>query len=172
MVTPEFFATLGIPFVEGHMFPEELKRDGPPVVIVGETLARRFWPNESAIGRRIADRQGDTVVWREIIGVVRDIEDALNPSAPSTMLQVYKPCVQEPWGYLFLIIRSPTPANFKNEMRRAVSDVDPDVAVQEMYTVSESVGRYLRPFTVIKDTLGGFALLGLGLAAHGLYGER
>jgi len=170
MVSPEYFAALGIPFLEGHTFPEELKREGPPVVIIGETLARQFWPHESAIGKRIGDREGDRVVWREVIGVVRDVEDALNPSAPSTMLQVYKPCVQEPWGYLWLIIRSPAPANFKNEMRKAVADVDPDVAVQELVTVPEAVNRYMRPFLVINDTLGGFALLGLGIAALGLYG--
>ncbi len=170
MVTPEYFATLGIPFLEGHTFAEELKGDSPPVVIIGATLARQFWPHESAIGKRIGDRQGDTVVWREVIGVVRDTEDALNPSAPNTMLQIYKPCAQEPWGYLWLIVRAPAPGTFKNELRRAVSDVDPDVAVQELVTIPESVNRYLRPFIVVNNTLGGFALLGLGLAALGLYG--
>jgi ABC-type antimicrobial peptide transport system permease subunit len=101
---------------------------------------------------------------------VRDIQDALNPSDPSTMYQVYKPLVNEPWGYLWLIVRAPAPATFKNEVRRAVADVDPDVAVQQMYTVPESADQFLRSFTVVNDTLGGFALLGLLLAAIGLYG--
>jgi predicted permease len=170
MVTPDFFAALGIPLLEGRLFPSELKADSPPLVIINETMARRFWPHESAIGKRIGDRQGDQVVWREIIGVVRDIQDALNPSDPSTMYQVYKPLVNEPWGYLWLIVRAPAPATFKNELRRAVADVDPDVAVQQMVTVQESADQFLRGFIVVNDTLGGFALLGLLLAAIGLYG--
>jgi predicted lysophospholipase L1 biosynthesis ABC-type transport system permease subunit len=133
-------------------------------------MAHRFWPRESAIGKRIGDRQGNEVVWREIIGVVRDIQDALNPSDPSTMYQVYKPLVNEPWGYLWLVVRAPAPATFKNDVRRAVADVDPDVAIQQMVTVPEAADQFLRSFTVVNDTLGGFALLGLLLAAIGLYG--
>ncbi len=170
MVTSEFFATLGIPLIEGRLFPAELKADSPPLVIINETMARHFWPHESAIGRRIGDRQGDTVVWREVIGVVRDIQDALNPSAPSTMYQIYKPLVNEPWGYLWLVVRAPAPGTFKNEIRKAVADVDPDIAVQLVYTVPESADLFLRSFMVVNDTLGGFALLGLVLAAIGLYG--
>jgi predicted permease len=170
MVSADFFAALGIPMIEGRLFPAELKADSAPLVIINETMARRFWPHESAIGKRIGDRQGDVVVWREIIGVVRDIQDALNPSDPSTMYQVYKPLVNEPWGYLWLIVRAPAPATFKNEVRRAVADVDPDVAVQQMVTVPEAADQFLRSFTVVNDTLGGFALLGLLLAAIGLYG--
>ena len=170
MVTTDFFAALGIPLLEGRLFPSELKADSPPLVIINETMARRFWPHESAIGRRIGDRQGDVVVWREIIGVVRDIQDALNPSDLSTMYQVYKPLVNEPWGYLWLIVRTPAPATFKNELRRAVADVDPDIAVQQMVTVPESADQFLRSFIVVNDTLGGFARLGLLLAAIGLYG--
>ena len=86
------------------------------------------------------------------------------------MYQVYKPLVNEPWGYLWLIVRAPAPATFKNEVRRAVTDVDPDVAVQQMVTVPEAADQFLRSFTVVNDTLGGFALLGLLLAAIGLYG--
>ena len=73
MVGTDFFATLGIPLREGRAFSPDLRADSPPVVAVNETLARKFWPGESAIGRRIGDRQGNEVVWREIIGVVRDI---------------------------------------------------------------------------------------------------
>ena len=170
MVTSDYFAALGIPLLEGRLFPSELKADSPPLVIINETMARRFWPHESAIGKRIGDRQGDTVVWREIIGVVRDVQDALNPSDPSTMYQVYKPLVNEPWGYLWLIVRAPAPATFKNDVRRAVADVDPDVAVQQMVTVPEAADQFLRSFAVVNDTLGGFALLGLLLSAIGLYG--
>src|SRR5262249_59370921 len=96
----------------------------------GESLARKFWRNESAVGKRIGARQDNRVVWREIIGVVRDISFPLNLTTPETVLQVYKPLVHEPWGYLQLLVRGPAPAMFKNEVRKAVRAVDPDLAVQ------------------------------------------
>ncbi len=170
MVTSDYFATLGIPLREGRLFSPDLRADSPLVVVVNETLARKFWPNESAIGKRIGDRQGNEIVWREIIGVVRDIHFALSLSNPDTMLQVYKPLVNEPWGYLHLIARGRVPASFKNDMRRVVSDVDPDVAVQEMYTMPEAVDRFAHNVVLVNHTVGGFALLGLVLAAVGLYG--
>ena len=170
MVGPGYFATLGIPLREGRLFPPNLKADSAPVVVIGETMARHFWPNASALGKRIGDRQGDTVVWREVIGVVRDIQFALNPSYPSTPYQVYKPLVNEPWGYLYLLVRGPQPARFKSDLRRAVNDVDADVAIQEMYTIPEAFERYQHNFTVVNNTIVGFALLGLVLAAVGLYG--
>ena len=69
---------------------------------------------ESAVGKRIGDRKDDKVVWREIIGVVRDIAYPLSFANPDTMLQIYKPLVHEPWGYLNLLVRGATPASFKN----------------------------------------------------------
>jgi len=170
MVGSDYFQTLGIPLLEGRFFPAELKADSPPQAIIGETMARHFWPNESAIGKRFGDQQGDKVVWREVIGVVRDIRSALELTNPNTMFQVYKPLVHEPWGYLYLVVRGPAPASFKNDVRRAVADVDPDVAVQEMYTVPEAADRYSHNLVVINNTLAGFSLLGLALAAIGLYG--
>jgi putative ABC transport system permease protein len=170
MVTSEYFATLGIPLIEGRVFPADLKADSAPVVVINETMARRFWPGRSAVGRRFADRQGDKLVWREVVGVVRDIQFALNVTSPSTMYQVYKPLVNEPWGYLYLLVRGRDPARFKNDLRRAVTDVDPDVAVQELYTVPEAIDFYEHNIMVVNGTVAGFALLGLLLAAVGLYG--
>jgi putative ABC transport system permease protein len=170
MVGSGFFATLGIPLKEGRLFPPDLRADSPPVVVVGESLARKFWPNESAVGKRIGDRKDDKVVWREVIGVVRDIAYPLSFSNPDTMLQIYKPLVHEPWGYLNLLVRGAAPANFKTAVKRAVTSVDPDVAVQEMYTIPEATDRFEHNIVVINNTLGAFALLGLVLAAVGLYG--
>ncbi len=170
MISPDFFATLGIPLREGRLFSPDLKADSAPVAIINETMARHFWPNKSALGQRVGDRQDDKIIWREVIGVVGDIQFALSITDPSTKFQVYKPLVHEPWGYLYLSARGPSPLSFKNEMRRAVSDIDPDVAVQEMYTVPEAADRFNHNLVVINNTLGGFALLGLALAAIGLYG--
>ncbi len=170
MVGAGFFETMGIPLREGRLFPADLRADSPPVVVIGESLARKFWPHDSAVGKRIGDREKGEVVFREVIGVVRDISFPLNLAHPDTVLQIYKPLVHEPWGYLNLLVRAAAPGSFKAEVRHAVADVDPDVAVQEMFTIPEASDRYLHNTVVINNTLGGFALLGLVLAAVGLYG--
>jgi predicted permease len=170
MIGSDYFQTLGIPLLEGRYFPADLKADSPPVAIINETMARHFWPKESAIGKRFGDRKDNNVIWREVIGVVGDIQSALNITRPDTMFQVYKPLMHEPWGYLWLLVRGPAPATFKNDVRRAVADIDPDVAVQELVTIPEALNRYGHNIIVINNTLAGFALLGLVLAALGLYG--
>jgi hypothetical protein len=170
MVTADFFSTLGIPFLEGRNFSDDLKADSPAVVIIGESMAKRLWPGQSALGKRIAEHNGGKLEWREVIGVVRDIQFALNITNPPTMFQVYKPAVHEPWGYQWLLLRAANPGSFKNEVRRVVSDIDPDVAVQDILTVPEAADRFQHNLVVINNTLGGFALLGLALAAVGLYG--
>jgi predicted permease len=170
MVASDYFATLGIPLREGRLFPADMKVDSPPYVIINETMARHFWPGQSAIGKRIGERNGDKTVWREVIGVVGDIQFALNITDPSTKFQVYKPLAHEPWGYLFLLVRGPAPVSYKNEIRKAVAAIDPDVAVQELYTVQEAAEKYQHNLVVINNTLAGFAALGLLLAAVGLYG--
>jgi ABC-type antimicrobial peptide transport system permease subunit len=67
-------------------------------------------------------------------------------------------------------VRGPSPDSFKNELRRAVADIDPDVAVQEIYTIPEAVDRFTHNITLINRIIGAFALLGVLLAAIGLYG--
>lgn len=170
MVGAGFFGTMGIPLREGRLFPADLRASSPPVIVIGESLARKFWPHDSAVGKRIGDREKGEVVWREVIGVVRDISFPLNLAHPDTVLQIYKPLVHEPWGYLHLLVRGAAPGTFKNEVKRAVSDLDPDVAVQEIFTIPEASDRYQHNIVVVNNTLGGFALLGLVLAAVGLYG--
>ncbi|ACB75171.1 ABC transporter permease [Opitutus terrae] len=170
LVASDYFQTMGIPLLEGRLFPEELNASSPPVVIINETMARHFWPGQSALGKRIGDRQDNVLVWREVIGVVRDIGFAVQLSNPDTLFQVYKPMVHEPWGYMFLLVRGPSPATFKNEVRRAVADIDPDVAVQELYTIPEAIDRYSHNIVLVNQTIGAFALLGVLLASVGLYG--
>ena len=167
MVGAGFFGTMGIPLREGRLFPADLRASSPPVVVIGESLARKFWPHDSAVGKRIGDREKGEVVWREVIGVVRDISFPLNLANPDTVLQIYKPLVHEPWGYLNLLVRAAAPGTFKNEVRRAVSDLDPDVAVQEVYTVPEASDRYQHNIVVVNNTLGGFAAAGAGAGGGG-----
>lgn len=170
MVDDDYFATFGIPLLEGRLIPPGLTAESAPVVVVNESLARHFWPGRSAIGQRIGERFGDTVIWREVIGVVRDIRFTVGFGNPSTSFQIYKPLVHEPWGFLYLVVRADRPAALKNDLRRAIADVDPDIAVQSLDTMPEAVARFSHNIVVINRTLAAFALLGLLFASVGFYG--
>jgi putative ABC transport system permease protein len=170
MVTPDYFETLGIPLLEGRRFPTDTRPNSPPWIVIGETMARQFWPDRSAIGQRVGMREGDQIVWREVIGVVRDVGFVARSGPPQTMLQVYKPLVQEPWGLFSLIIRAASPESFVSELRRVMADVDPDVAVEDIHTFPTTLEQSMGTEIVINQILSGFAALGLVLGALGLYG--
>ena len=170
MVTSGFFRALGISLLEGRVFADDIREDSPPQVVVGRTLARQFWPGESAVGKELVEGLGENTVRRQIIGVVEDIEFPGNFATPATMLQVYKPFTHEPWGYMQLIVRSATPGAFAQDLRRIVADLDPDVAVQQVLTVPETIELFQHNLLLIGETMAWFAALGLVLAGVGLFG--
>lgn len=170
MVTPDFFATLGIPLLEGRDFPPEMKSDGPSYILVNESLAHKFWPNQSAVGKRLGTHtdQGDT--WSEVIGVVRDVENASSINPTSTRFTVYRSLAKEPWAYVNLAVRSENPAALVESVRKAVNEIDPNLPADQLATVRQVVDRVQHNIYLVGTLLAGFAGLGLVLAGVGLYG--
>jgi len=110
LVTPGFFKTLGICLLEGRTFPENVSFTSPEQTVVNESLAKHFWPKESAIGRRLGVKGGDgKVTWREIIGVVADADDPIAFSEPTTRLQYYTTMTHGPWAWFQIAVRGPNP---------------------------------------------------------------
>ncbi len=170
MITADFFNVLGVPLLEGRMWPEEIKEDDPHVIIINQSLARQLWPNESALGKRLASVNGAETVWSEIIGVVRDAESPGAIGNPNTPYQVFRPLVHEPWSWVRFAIRSSAPASMIETVRRAIAEVDPDLPADEVMTVSQALDRSQHNIVIVANLLIGFAILGLILAAVGLYG--
>ncbi|ACB75176.1 ABC transporter permease [Opitutus terrae] len=170
MASANYFATMGIPLVEGQLYAPDIKVTDPRVILVNEALARRLWPNDTAVGKRLASMDSGKPYWAEIIGVVRDVDTAASTRDPSTPYQVYKPLAQEAWGYVHLVLRSRTPEALGETLRRAVSDFDPDLAVAYTGTVQQLVDSQQHNLRLAGKTLTAFAVLGLALAAVGLYG--
>src|SRR6185503_5031983 len=100
----------------------------PPVVIINETLARQFWPEQSPIGKRLSIGDPTAPAWREIVGVVRFPADAENPG---TRLQVYRPWAQDDiaTGGTIVLRTAGAPAAMVTELRRVVAEMDPDLPV-------------------------------------------
>jgi len=170
MVSSGYFAALGIPLLEGRLFPEDIRPDGPRVIVINASLARALWPGRSAIGQRLCSMDSGHPFWAEVIGVVRDVEAVANLQPAATPYVVYKPLVHEPWGWVYLVARSERPETLVEPLRRAVEDLDPDMPAFGIATVPQAVQAAQHNLRLVARLLGAFALLGLGLAAVGVYG--
>lgn len=170
LVTPEFFATMGIPLINGELFAPDVRGNGPPQVIINHTMAQRFWPNESAIGKQMSRQNQGGLITSEIIGVVADISYPGSENPSNTPLQYYEPFTQQPWGRMSLLARGPTPAAFAADMRKIIDEVNADAAVEIFGTIEDTVARGQRDLKLISWVMSWFAALGLMLAAIGLYG--
>ncbi|ACB75172.1 ABC transporter permease [Opitutus terrae] len=171
LITPGFFKALGIRVLEGQTFPENVSHTSPERVVVNKSLADNFWPKESAIGKRLGTRAGDgKTTLREVIGVVADVEDAINFTEPVARMQYFTPMTHTPWSYFQVVIRGPNPKRFDGDLRRAIAQVSPDVAPRFIWTLADMRDQFLHNLVVINGVLFAFALLGLVLASVGLYG--
>jgi hypothetical protein len=168
-VSSDFFAVLGVTVHAGRVFADSLRDADPPVAIINESTARRFWPGESAIGKRLKDVGND--LWLEVIGVVGDARYPALPSEPDTRLQMYRPLVQSPGTYLHIALRaSLSPAALTDAVRRAVAEIDPDLPVQKPGSVRQEIAKAGANFDLVSQLLVCSAALGLLLSALGIYG--
>ena len=163
-----FFAAAGIPIRRGRLFASEDRFGSSPVTLVNEELARRYFPGEDPIGRRIVI--GDRVKEpRAIVGVVGSVlEDGLaDPPRP----ELYVPAEQMPWGEMAILVRSAgDPVLLAPAVRARIRSLDPQLPVENVETLSSVVAHSLvqRRFAML--LLGAFAGLALLLAAVGIYG--
>lgn len=168
-VSSDFFAAMGIPIRSGAVFPADLRADARPMIVVNEALARRFWPGQDAVGKRLRMKERDELA--EVVAVVGDVQMAANLGAPATRLQVYRPLVKFPPRYQTIVLRtSVPPESLAEPVRRTVAALDPDLPVAGGGAVREAIDRNLDNINLIIANLGIFAGMGLLIAIVGLYG--
>jgi predicted permease len=168
-VSPDYFAAIRLNVKAGKTFSAALTEKDPPVAVVNESFARRFWPNESAIGHRI--RIGDEEKWSEIIGVVNDVKMLGRFDNVETPLQIFRSNLQFPIRYLALVLRSSVaPDTLTNSVRQAVASLDPDLPVAQAGNVRTSMDRNLSNINLVVINLGISAGMGLLIAGIGLFG--
>jgi putative ABC transport system permease protein len=165
--TPGYFQTLGIPLVTGRFFTES---DGPKstnVAIVNQTLARRYWGQESAVGHRISADTGKT--WITIVGVVGDVRHYGLESEPTD--EVYLPFSQVPIREgAFLVRTSADAAVMARRISEEVLSIDPGQPLANVQTLEEVRGEALASPRLTTTLLLMFALLALCITAAGLGG--
>jgi predicted permease len=170
-VSPGYFDTIGIQLRQGRVFASTDTTNRVDVIVINDAMARRFWPNENPLGKRIASRGQDEPHWQEIVGVVSDVRFPANLGVPDTRLQVYYPFAQEPRRFAAIGLRTTgKPESMASAVRRAVAEIDPDQPVNELDAARKIVDRNLANLGLVGTLLGAFAVLGLVLAGVGTYG--
>jgi putative ABC transport system permease protein len=167
---PGYFETMQIPLLEGRYFNASDLSQSRPVIVINATMARKWWPNESPIGKRI--KQGfpqDDQPYREIVGVVGDVkEDGLD--APSRT-EVYMPFTQQPVSAFTYMVRTEgAPMGIATNIVDAIQAMDPDQAVDNVEPMTNYLADSILWRKSVSLLLGFFGLLALGLAAIGIYG--
>lgn len=171
--TNEYLQTLGVRLREGRFYTAADGPDAPPVIIVNETFAKRYWPKESALGHRVAlSSTPARRVWRTIVGVVADVHER------GYELEM-KPGVYLPYGQIpstwavpeSLIVRvKGDPLSLAGSVRRVIASVDPEQPVAAVRTMDDIIDLDVADRRQQMTLLGAFAGLALLLASIGLYG--
>jgi putative ABC transport system permease protein len=163
--TPEYFSALRIPVLRGRGFTTADREDAAQVVVVSDSMARKFWPNEDPVGRRLRERNG---AWLVVVGVSGDvIHDWFNRWNAPTM---YRPFAQAPSDYFGLVIRtSGEPTSVAQAARGALHGLDPDQPVFEMMTMRRALHERTIGLQYMAAIMSVFAVIALLLASVGLY---
>ncbi len=168
-VTSGFFAALQLPVRQGAIFSANLTEKDPRTVVINDAFAQRFWPGQSAIGRRV--RLGDDPAWLEIVGVVGDAGLLGRLVAVDTPLQLYRPLAQSPTRYLEIVLRTAVaPESVTKSVREAVAAVDANLPVASPGSLHASIDRNFSNLNLIVVNLAISAGMGLLIAAIGLFG--
>ena len=167
-VTIDYFRAMGIRVKEGRAFTTGDRLDAPPVVIVNETMARRYWPGSSPIGRRVI-LGGNNESWREVVGIIADVRhwglDApVNP-------EIYFPLTQFPFPAMTFVVRaSGDPASLTAAARDRLRAIDPNLPLANVRTMPDVAAESVASRRAGMVLLAMFGLLALTLAAAGIYG--
>jgi len=178
-VTPNYFATLRTPIVQGREFNDRDTAASPFVVVINQTMAKRFWPNENAIGKQIRLDYVPDEPLREVVGVASDIR--MNRQQRELRPSIYVPYLQQTprWmgaGYsvragMFFILRTKgEPMSVVTSLRQAVAEVDRNKPVANIRTVERYLDQQVQYVRLYVLLLGIFGAIAAGLAAIGIYG--
>ncbi|HKP85995.1 MAG TPA: ABC transporter permease [Blastocatellia bacterium] len=167
-VSPDFFAAMGIPLLSGRVFTERDNKDSTRVVIINETMARRYFPGVDPIGKRMHITMGKEI-WREIVGVVGDVKQ--NGLDHETPVQTYEPLAQEPSTFMTLVVRSESdPMKLSAAIRGVVLALDSEQPVYAFMPLDRILDDSVAQQRFSMLLLAIFATVALVLAAVGLYG--
>jgi predicted permease len=171
-ITPQYFDVLRIPLRRGRQFSVDDRFGFTPVIMVNEAMARALWPNDDPVGKRLG-LEGPNPNWRVIVGVVGDVTFPSFGTAASidTPFEVYQPLAQTGTQAVNILLRtSRSPDTVAPDLRKVVAKLDGDLPVFDVITARSAEERTTARFRLLGQVFGGFAVLGLVLAAIGVFG--
>jgi len=178
-ISPDFFATILAPLLQGRFFNAHDDDHAPPVVIINAKMAQKFWPGENPIGKRIAvsyigpGRRSTIGRFREVVGVVGDLKQrALDlPINPVAYMDFHQDETNHVFAAMNVFIRtSGDPRWASDSLRTAIRSINPDQPITNVRTMDDVLSATLSPRRFSLGLLGSFATLALLLSAIGVYG--
>ncbi|MGH9868103.1 MAG: ABC transporter permease [Candidatus Polarisedimenticolia bacterium] len=168
-VTPGYLAALGVPLLRGRALSDVDAADAPSVVLINQTLARRHWPHEDPIGRKIAFDAFGEAAECEIVGVVGDVRPRGLDSEPQP--EFYRPYAQAPFGSVTWLVRTGAdPSSALSAVKEKIREVNPTQTFASIATLEQLLDRSTGTRRFQLFLLASFAALALALAGVGLYG--
>jgi putative ABC transport system permease protein len=173
VISPHYFSTMGIQLLQGRQISEQDRADSPAVVVISETMARRFWPNEDPVGKRITTGRAETAApedWITIVGVVKDVHQFELDAEPKPQMYLS----YEQAGFFdpndLVVSTEVEPLSLAPAVRKAIWEVDKDQPVSDIRTMEDILAESIARQRFSMLLLGVFAGLALMLAAVGIYG--
>jgi predicted permease len=171
MATPGYFSAMGIPLLEGRFFTEADKKGAPSALIINQAMAKKYWPGEDVIGKRITfvDNPKKDDDWMTVVGVVGDVKDEPNSASaqPAFWWSEYEASESD----MSIAIRTKSdPRQVADSLRSAVHQIDPELAVADIKQMDAVAGASLSTPRFTFVLVGMFAALAVLLAGIGAYG--
>jgi len=168
IISPDYFRVLGIPLMKGRPFADQDAENAPAVTLISSTMARRYWPDEDPIGKRITLGNPQTGPWLTIAGIVGDVHQSTLDSEPYP--EMYLPFAQAQRRSMSLVVRtSVDPLNLVPAVRSQIAMLDKDQPLYNVRTLEQILLYSIaRPrFNLL--LIGIFAVIAIILAAVGIY---
>jgi putative ABC transport system permease protein len=170
VVSDGLFGTLGIAVNRGRDFDRHDDQSNPNVAIVSEAFARRYWPKQDAIGKRVSVL-ASAMTWTTIVGVVGDARHNPNTGRPPLGPVMYVPASQASWNTMTLVVRTVgDPAGVTADVQKVIGSIDPALAAGNVVTLERMLSSGLAPQRLTAAMLSVFAGIALLLAVIGIYG--
>jgi len=168
-ITPDYFRAIGISLRQGRFFTDQDRDNSVPVVIISEAMARRFWPGENPIGKRLTPSFHSQQGPREIVGIVGDVKTSGLDVDASAMM--YMPFKQAPMPFMSFVVRTASnPEGLIQPVSRAIYSIDKEQALTNVETMEQVLRKSMSSRRFNMTLLLTFAGVALMLAAVGVYG--
>lgn len=167
-ILPNYFQIIGVPLLRGREFTAQDQGGPEMVVVISESMARHFWPNQSPLGQRIKVGPPENEPWLTVVGVVANVHNIGLETSPR--YDTYEPHAQRPRGTMSVVLHgSGDPAQIGLAARTALREFDAELPIWGMMTMTDRIDQSLAPRRFNAAVLSAFGAVALGLALLGVY---